>query len=306
MSNPLHNAWPFVTLTNPSSFTISSSNGLPNITQPSSPNANSNVIPRATDAPILTPSPPTPPNWQERYQNTITSHSNYQLFPVEPNTFEYAAIASLLDPVSISAVEQIINPNLWSRFVNARKDMLKSKCNDLELLSQLDLSETDLLTSYQHSLNFETNQKVLAVPYNDNMALLFHCTRDPNNIENIFRQGLDERVGSTTGLLGKGIYFSDNPEKSMNYDGCGGVIFIFAVLLGDCLSVDGPMYDFVREPEKWPEQKRNFNDLCFDSIVGQPGAGRDNEYVIYNRYNSFLLVFFQLLGSFSESKFLVS
>lgn len=256
----------------------------PSTSTPSgSSNQNTNVLPRATDSPTITSLPPYPPNWHERYQNTVTSLRNYHLFPVEPNTFEYAAVASLMDPALITSVEQIVNPTLWSRFVNTRKDMLKSKCNDLELLSKLELNETELMTCYQNSLNFETNPKVLAVPYNDNMALLFHCTRDSQNIENILRQGLDERMGSTEGLLGKGIYFTDNPEKSMRYDGCGGIMFIFAVLLGDCLSLDGPMYHFVREPEKWPEQKRNFNDFFFDSIVGQPGTGLDNEYVIYNR-----------------------
>lgn len=270
--------WPRASIVNASSPTASSVNA----SSPSN-SSSTNVLPRVTDSPILTPLPPFPPNWHERYQNTVTSHRNYQLFSVESNTFEYSAISSLLDPALISTVEQIVNPTLWSRFVNTRKDMLKSKCNDLELLSKLELNETDLMASYQHSLNFETSPKVLAVPYNDNMALLFHCTRDAQNIENILRQGLDERMGSTEGLLGKGIYFTDNPEKSMKYDGCGGIIFIFAVLLGDCLSLDGPMYHFVREPEKWPEQKRNFTDLFFDSIVGQPGTGLDNEYVIYNR-----------------------
>lgn len=276
----LPNGWPFAFTTPLSPNTAPLS---PN-TAPVSPTTNTNVMPRPTDSPTLTSLPPCPPNWQEHYQNTMASLRTYQLFPVDPNTFEYAAIVSLLDPALITTVEQVVNPTLWSRFVNTRKDMLKSKCNDLELLSKLELSETELLSSYQHSLNFETEKKVLAVPYNDNMALLFHCTRDPSYIDSILRQGLDERIGNTQGLLGKGIYFADNPEKSMSYDGCGGLIFVFAVLLGDCLALDGRT-QFVREPEKLREQKRNFNDFFFDSIVGQPGTGLDNEYVIYNRYN---------------------
>ncbi len=277
---------------------MSSANGSPFSANaaPKSPTTNTNLMPRPTDSPTLTPLPPCPPNWQEHYQNTIASLQSYQLFPVDRYTLEYDAIASLLDPTLIKTVEQIVNPTLWARFVSTRKDMLKSKCNDLELLSKLELSETELLSSYQHSLNFETDAKVVAVPYNDNMALLFHCTRDPNNIDCILRQGLDERIGNTQGLLGKGIYFSDNPLKSMSYDGSGGIIFAFAVLLGDCLALDGPE-QFVREPEKWPAQKRNFNDFCFDSIVGQPGAGLDNEYVIYNRYN-FELYFFKFENDF--------
>lgn len=285
-SNTLANRLPSTVPRMTSSTFTASSTSTPSFHIPgpsASSSQNANAMPRTTDSPILTSSPPYPPNWNERYQNTVASLKNYQLFPVDPNTFEYSAIAALLDPACITSVEQIVNPNLWSRFVNTRRDMLKSKCNDLELLSQLELNETDLLASYQHSLNFDTNSKVLAVPYNDNMALLYHCTRDSGNIENIFCQGLDERMGANSGLLGKGIYFADNPEKSMRYDGCGGVMFIFAVLLGDCLAVDEANFHFVREPEKLPEQKRNVNDLFFDSIVGQPGTGRDNEYVVYNR-----------------------
>lgn len=87
------------------------------------------------------------------------------------------------------------------------------------------------------------------------------------------------------GLLGRGIYFSDNPEKSMTYDGCGGIIFIVAVLLGDCISVDHikDIKSYVREPEKLKDEKRNFNDSFFDSIVAKPGINGDNEYVVYNR-----------------------
>lgn len=42
-------------------------------------------------------------------------------------------------------------------------------------------------------------------------------------------------MGNDKGLLGRGIYFADDPNKPIRYDGCDGIILIFAVLLGDCL-----------------------------------------------------------------------
>ncbi|KAI9339356.1 hypothetical protein BDR26DRAFT_862293 [Obelidium mucronatum] len=88
------------------------------------------------------------------------------------------------------------------------------------------------------------------------------------------------------GLLGRGIYFADDPRKSMGYD-ANATIFIFQVLLGDCLFVDngGHIRSAVREPLKVDAQKRNKNDLFFDSIVAQPaGPAGANEYVIYNSH----------------------
>lgn len=134
--------------------------------------------------------------------------------------------------------------------------------------------------------SFQRTANVAAYPYNDNLALLFHCTRTMENANTILVQGLDERLGAP-GLMGKGIYFASDPLKSMNYDGCGGVMFIFMVLLGDSLSVTNhevrQAQQFVREPLKHRTQQRNFSDVNFDSIVGRPGAGGACEYVIYNR-----------------------
>lgn len=62
-------------------------------------------------------------------------------------------------------------------------------------------------------------------------------------------------------------------------------MFIFMVLLGDCLNVQPQEFkNFVREPEKQPTQQRNCNDFHFDSIVGQPNTA--TEFVIFNRYTN--------------------
>ncbi len=215
-------------------------------------------------------------------EDTLLSLVPYKLFPIAADTLEYATISTLLDPFKVTAVEQIVNPMLWSRFVNTRKDMLLSKTDDLSLLSKL-LSDERRVVQHTHNiLNYDKHDQVAAYPYDDNVALLFHCTRDRKNVGTILQQGLDERVGQI-GTLGRGIYFACDPHKSMTYDGCGGTIFIFMVILGDCLTVvdRNNMQNFVREPEKAADQRRSFSDISFDSIVGYPGAA--SEFVIYNR-----------------------
>lgn len=222
-----------------------------------------------------------PSNWKRHIQQTLKEQLTYRNFRVSSTSAEYSAIASLLEPVRIASVEKIANPTLWDQFEKKRKDMIKSKSDDVNVLMDIGYSKKDIKAVLQYSKDFKLNPKVASVPYNDNMALLFHCTRNKESIDSILTTGLDERMGSG-GLLGRGIYFADNPKKSMTYDGCG-VIFIMAVLLGDCLSMDKRSETaLVREPKKQDEQKRNFNDLIFDSICGRPG-GSDNEFVIYNR-----------------------
>lgn len=225
-----------------------------------------------------------PPQWKQHEQQTIADQLTYRKFRVSSSSIEYSVISSLLDPVPITKVEQIVNPTLWNKFDLKRKDMIKSKSDDAAVLADIGLNKEQMIDVLQYMKNFPLHPKVAAVPYNDNMNLLFHCTRKKENIDGILTTGLDERIGNG-GYLGRGIYFTDNPKKSMVYDSCG-VIFLCAVLLGDCLSMNKNQdMDRVREPPKVDEQKRNFNDLCFDSIVGRPG-GKDNEYVIYDRYIS--------------------
>lgn len=213
----------------------------------------------------------------------------FKLIDVAADTLEFSTIAALLNTVQVSKVEQIVNPTLWSRFVNTRKDMLLSKSDDLALLSKILADDKKIAQLTHNALNFDKDARVAACPYDDNVALLFHCTRDIRNVDTILLQGLDERVG-IGGLLGRGIYFASDPHKSMGYDGCGGLIFIFMVLLGDCCSVErNQITNIVREPGKEPAQQRTLSDISFDSIVGQPGPGYACEYVVYNRYVYFVI-----------------
>lgn len=225
------------------------------------------------------------PNWKYHCHATLGKQLTYNSFPVFSSTDEYAVICSLLDSVHVTSVEQVVNPTLWDKFLQRRRELLKCKSNDAAALSAIGLNEMEVREVLAYTQNFKPHVEVAHVPFDHNMALLFHCTGNKENIESILSEGLDERLGNP-GLIGKGIYFADDPMKSMNYDGCG-VIFIFGVLLGDCLSMDANQtnYDLVREPKKEDEQKRHFNDLFFDSIAGKPD-GKHNEFVIYNRYTN--------------------
>lgn len=231
--------------------------------------------------PPVTAIPPMPPNWLENCEDTIMSLYSLKKYKINPSTMEYQTITKMVHPVVVKGIDKVVNPDLWKRFVNTRKEMLRSKTDDLNILPKLGLDELEVLRCAHLTLNY--NKDPLLLPYSDNMVLLFHCTRNQTNLNSILSQGLDERLSSISGgLLGKGIYFADDPQKSIQYDGTGSLL-IFAVLLGDCISVDHfpNKNGLVREPEKVTQQKRNFNDHFFDSIVARP-AGH-NEYVIYNR-----------------------
>lgn len=209
------------------------------------------------------------------------SLNTFQMFEIDRSTPEHRTIETILQPIKVNRIQQIVNPDLWMRFVNTRKEMLRSKTDDLNVLSNLGLDERDVMRCTHLVLNESKNQQ--HTPYSDNMALLFHCTKNVTNLNNILSQGLDERLSNVLGgRLGKGLYFADDPHKALQYDGTGRIL-VFAVLLGDCISVDHFPFKnaLVREPEKCSKEMRNSKDLFFDSIVGRP-AGY-NEYVIYNR-----------------------
>jgi len=204
---------------------------------------------------------------------------------VVPTSSEYRILSEMIDSaqVTVLQVDRVINPHLWSKFTTTRKQLLMSKSNDWELLTALGLGEAEV--HHQVQVGMSAHSDVLTSAYSDNVALLFHCTRE--NVDTILSEGLDERLGRSGGLLGKGIYFTDDPTKAVSYDKKL-TLLIFAVYLGDCLDVtkqdDRVKQSLVREPRKYQDQKRNPGDLSYDSIVGRPGSA--NEFVIFNRYQS--------------------
>lgn len=222
---------------------------------------------------------PLPPNWNENMKEVSESLASYKLFPISRTTCEFRKLEQLLNPFVVCKIDKIVNPTVWTRFVNAREDMLKKKCNDPTVLMELGVSDEDIAKK-QQSINFVRHVAIDAAPYDDNFALLFHCTKDLVNVDHILREGFDERM-AVGGLLGKGIYFSDEPAKSIAYDCCGGVIFICGVLLGDCCAHDNctsTTVNLVKEPEKHPLERRYIDDNYFDSVHGYM-----NQYTVYNR-----------------------
>lgn len=233
--------------------------------------------------------PPQPPNWNENFAHAFQSLASYKLFQVSSLSAEYRRLSELLNPLVVYEMEQIVNPVVWTRFVNTRKEMLSAKCSDRTLLKELGASDRDIARR-QQSMNFTRHSAIDAAPYNENFMLLLHCTKDPANVEKILRDGFDERMGQG-GNLGRGIYFTDKPLRSIAYDGCDGVIFICGVLLGDCLTYcrfnetmqSSSIYNTivsVKEPEKLPEEKRFVDDNYFDSVCSSMNF---NQYAVYNR-----------------------
>jgi len=231
----------------------------------------------------ITATPPFPPDWKSSQIEALHKFAAFIRIEIPQSSKEYATLVPLMNSrLSISKIERIMNPYLWDKFQRMRKDLLSSKTKDLSILEGLGLSEDELVTKAHINLNSENDDPGLLL-YADNVALLFHCTR--GEVDDILKEGLDERLGKSTGLLGRGIYFADDPFKSKDYDK-NGILLMFAVFLGDCLNVDhveaGKRKAFVREPPKETKQMRNHHDMFFDSITGRPKGV--NEYVIYNRF----------------------
>ncbi|KAJ3122238.1 E3 ubiquitin-protein ligase dtx3l [Physocladia obscura] len=204
------------------------------------------------------------PNYTAAVAVAKSQTQPYTRTPVSPNSAEHAAVMRLVGPhfaMCSPYITRVVNPSLVDQF-EARRRLLRAK----------KISGPSSSSSSSSSLSSP-------IPvYTDNIALLFHCTRAPLN--SVLAEGLDNRVANG-GLLGRGIYFADDVQKSMGYDGQS-TILVFCVMLGDCLHV--PVHTLVqtavREPPKTEAQKRNKDDLFFDSIVSKPSTA--NEYVIYN------------------------
>ncbi|KAJ3236324.1 E3 ubiquitin-protein ligase dtx3l [Chytriomyces hyalinus] len=203
-----------------------------------------------------------------------TASKTNSAVPLHPATQSQRPSAN----IPIISISRIVNPSLEQSFETRRRDLLRRKSRSHRVLKACGMSDEEIAARLQSDYEFDDTMKRTApLPeYSDNPALLFHCTK--SNVDDILRQGLDQRLGAG-GLLGRGLYFADAVGKSLNYDQ-NSTILVFSVILGDCVFVPGPGNQAsVREPPKADCQKRNKDDLFFDSIVGRPAA--HNEYVIY-------------------------
>jgi len=234
---------------------------------------------------------PTPPNWENSLHTPHHALRSFLRIPVSPTSKEYSILAALVEPhLSISTIDRVINPRLWKKFVEQRTDLMSSKSDDVKLMKEFGLSDSDI--KLRERINkYYVKDKPLT-NYSDNVALLFHGTQA--DLDTILSQGLDERVGrGNVAFLGRGIYFADDPAKSAIYSRSSGILLMCVVYLGDCLNVDHlpKPEELVKEPNKIEAQKRNHTDLTFDSITDRP---KDvNEYVIYNRSQCYPLYVFE-------------
>jgi hypothetical protein len=155
-----------------------------------------------------TAAPPTPPNWNSSCNDVVKALKPVMQFPVASSTKEYQVLEQLVtssNSLKVSRIERVVNPTLWNKFENVRTKLLSSKSNDMELLSSLGLSDTELHQQAHVALN--SNLIASGIPtYADNVAILFHCTTK-GNVDKVLSQGLDERIVNG-GALGRGIYFS--------------------------------------------------------------------------------------------------
>jgi hypothetical protein len=99
----------------------------------------------------------------------------------------------MMGGLKIKEMNQIVNLELWRRFSRARRDLLCSKSENSQLLTQLGLSEPEILQRTQH--RDQGNEVLQSSPYSDNVALLFHGTMASSGVEVILLEGLDERLG---------------------------------------------------------------------------------------------------------------
>ncbi|KAJ3296232.1 hypothetical protein HDU76_006747, partial [Blyttiomyces sp. JEL0837] len=216
---------------------------------------------------------PLPPKWSSNWASLQASalaqvnpshdtNKPYIRAPVSAASLEYQVILDWFaeSNIDVKSIDRIYNPTLLRKFNTTRRDMLLQKSEDLGLLKELGMSKSDIAERRTHIKNRSNPNLPM---FSENIALLVHGSRA--SLDDIFSQGLDARM-SNAGLLGAGIYFADNPGKSVPYDS-NTTLLLFAVLLGDSLVVP-PHNARRREPQKSMGAMRNPHDMFFDSICG--------------------------------------
>ncbi|XP_033113080.1 uncharacterized protein LOC117113747 [Anneissia japonica] len=182
-----------------------------------------------------------PINWTE---SALAFHKVVEL---HAGNLEFNQIYSTIDDAGITVenIERIENKSLLDKFLLEIDHMKKRrKCSDEDL----------------------------------NIVYLFHGTCAKKEV--LTEEGLDQRL-ARPGHFGRGIYFSDNPRKCMEYimrkkkEGQSGYIIMCRVLLGHVKIYDDGKQDktLLREPEIEQSKQR------YDSVKGRVSAYA--EYVTY-------------------------
>lgn len=184
----------------------------------------------------------------------------YCLVALSPMDREYSAITVDFEEAGLKvvSVERLQNTMLLERFNHEKEQLLKLRPPDFEL----------------------------------NERYLYHGTQA--NKHCLCEEGLDHRL-SFQGCFGRGIYFSDNPRKCMQYatstssnldsNGTHPMILVCRVLLGESKKYDHGIKDsnLKREPEK-PKAKGGWR--YYDSVQGIPVDYP--EFVVYDNRRSMI------------------
>ncbi|XP_076460488.1 uncharacterized protein LOC143293481 [Babylonia areolata] len=197
-----------------------------------------------------------PTNWDVT-QLPDDGNDLYRMVALSPVDREYSAITVDFEEAGLKVinVERLQNTMLLERFNTEKEHLLKLRPPD-----------------------FELNEKYL-----------YHGTQA--NKHNLCEEGLDHRL-SFQGCFGRGIYFSDNPRKCMQYAATTTsspdthpMILVCRVLLGESKVYEHGIKDsnLKREPEK-PRAKGGWR--YYDSVQGIPVDYP--EYVVYDNRRSMI------------------
>ncbi|XP_067649149.1 uncharacterized protein [Haliotis asinina] len=204
-----------------------------------------------------------PLNWDRSRIPDVQAGELFQLVQILPGEDEYETIARdfHIADLEVKKIERLQNVHLLDRYKGEKELLMRRRGRD-----------------------FEVNTRYLYHGSAANKMLL--C-----------EEGLDARLGMS-GCFGKGIYFSDNPKKCVQYVSRSSVKYILMcrVMLGEAkIYPRGEMdRDLKREPEKeTPTGRWRF----YDSVRGRPVDF--NEYVIYENRRAMIeyIITFQGQGS---------
>lgn len=241
---------------------------------------------------------------------------------IEIHKGEYGICSNGKIPSSfkLNKLMRIQNKEIWQRYQFART------CIEKQNKYKLNESES---SKYINKIPIKTKK----IDDKSNEYYLFHGTKwEVINI--VKKKGFDERVGSTSGMFGAGIYFAENSSKSNQYVPCPqcgkGAIFtdgictcnlistqnygmlMCRVILGDihiALDYNSEQYKGTKKhPIRRPPYKLNDMEL-YDSIMGESinnGGSKLNyrEFIIYDRfqvYPEYILYFDRIPSLISPS-----
>ncbi|XP_066301273.1 uncharacterized protein [Branchiostoma lanceolatum] len=187
---------------------------------------------------------------------------------------EYRLIAEEFSRVNITVecIERVQNQRLWDRLQYEKRNMKDMRRSD----------------------SFDVNEQYL-----------FHGTQS-SAVNQICEEGLDQRL-SRIGNFGRGIYFSDDPRKCVDYSASNSAqdsnpcILKCRVLLGDVKVYPHGQTDKDLRREPLRENREEGMPKSYDSVQGC--VKEYNEFVIYRNYITLpeYVIYYRLSGTASRT-----